>query len=278
MRRVLLHILETLVLTFTISSCESKFYESSPEVVKSSGYSIDERLVQKAKIDTNIDEIQNDILKLKDLFDSIIKIQSPRDEISVPTPLNFILEVNKEMKSQIPENNEGHLIRHSHFLLSNSDLTDQCRKIEIRLESLIITNQSGIENTTPGHRINYLIKTCNSLGQYLNFITVEINTYEVEIKFNNETLNFIYNTSQREVFSKTTSCKILKNNKMNIDTIRCENAIIYLNKREYIDAKSIFFYTKGEVQIEIHSDVYEEKIKKTSFNIQKLTNGKITEI
>ena len=72
MKSKMLHLVEVFIVIFTFSSCESKFYESSPTTVRSDGRSLDDRLAQKTEIDLNIAEIQRGISKVKSAFDFIL--------------------------------------------------------------------------------------------------------------------------------------------------------------------------------------------------------------
>lgn len=275
MKSKTLHLIEVLIVVFTFSSCESKFYESSPFSVANDGHSLDDRITQKAEIDISISEIQRGLGKIKSTFDLIKKIQSPSSHDEIYSPPELIFDINKELKSKIPEYIDGKMVRHAQLKVTVEGLNESCRNIEVRMESNTISIELEVGKVETIKRITYFIKTCFSLGKYQELLTAEWKNQELEMKLNNETLGSLFKMIAIEEVQKNSNCRIIQNAQAIIETFSCENVEIILNKNEYAMAKALVFTSSGEIEIELVAELYENKNKKAFLNLKKLSNGKI---
>lgn len=275
MKSKMLHLVEVFIVIFTFSSCESKFYESSPTTVRSDGRSLDDRLAQKTEIDLNIAEIQRGISKVKSAFDFIKKIQGPSNPEEISSPLELVFDINKELKSKIPEYIDEKMVRHAHLKVVIEGLTDACRSVEARVESSTLSIESEAGKVESSKRITYYIKTCYSLGKYELLLTANLKNQELEMKLNNETFGSLFKMIVVGEVQKNSNCRIIQDIQSIIETFSCENVEIILNKNEYALAKSLIFNKSAENEIELVAELYENKNKKSFLNLKKLSNGKI---
>ncbi len=92
-----------LCLAILAIGCESKFSESSPSSVEIKGKTLKERLAEKDKIDSRIDEVQRGAEKVKTIIEMFKKIQ-PADNHQVVDASGKILAaetyVNGNLMSQ----------------------------------------------------------------------------------------------------------------------------------------------------------------------------------
>lgn len=276
MKSKILYLVQLLTIIFTFLGCESKFYESSPTKVKSDGRSLDARITQKKEIDVSITEIQRGLSKIKSTFDLIKKIQnpsSPQEEIY--SPLELIFDINKELKSKIPDYHDEKMLRHAQLKISGESTPDACKNIDTRLETNTTSIASEDGKIQTGKRINYFIKTCYSLGKYELLLTAEWKQQGLEMKLNNETVSSLFKMLVIETVPKNANCKIVKNAQSVIERFSCEDIEIILSKNESALAKSLVFTSGSETEIELVAELYENKNKTSYLNLKKLSNGKI---
>lgn len=274
MKSKILHLVKVLIVVFAFSSCESKFYESSPATVKGDGRSLDDRIAQKAEVDINLSEIQRGLGKINNTFDFIKKIQSPSNHEEVYSPLDLVFDISKELKSKIPEYRDEKIVRHAQMKVAVEDIAEPCKYIEARLESSTVSIESEPGKVESGKRITYFIKTCDSLGKYQMLLIAEWKNQELEMKLNHETLGALFKTIAVDEIQKNSHCRIIQDTQALIVTFSCENMEIILNKNEHAQAKSLIYNKSGETEIELVAELYENKNKKAFLNIKKLSNGK----
>lgn len=264
-----------LVVTLLAAGCESKFAESSPDSVKIKGIPLEERISQKAKVDSRIDEIQKGAEKAKKIVELFKKVQSPNSHEDVYTPIDFLLDANSELKSKMPENGDGRLVRRGQITLPIEGLSEQCRLVETLLESSVIYDESGPEKVAIGDRLTYSLKTCGSEGKFLSTIVADWNGPTLEFRLNNKNLETVFNNILLSDVLKNSVCRIKQGDKKIVESIYCENFEVRLTKSEYALVKNMAFNNKGDVRFETLADIYENQKKKAYSQIKVFSNGEV---
>ena len=263
-------------------ACDSKFVESSPDSVQLSGITLDERLTQKAEIDERINQIDQGVEKVKRIIDLFKKIQNTDQAQDVYTPIDFVLDVNAELKAKIPENRDGRLVRYSKIELPLTVLSEECRTLHTSLESSVIYEESDEESTTEstekkaiGEKLTYSFRSCASEEKYL--VAVEANWIgsNLEIKLNNENLETIFKDIVVNEVLKDSACRITQDSEKIIDTIHCSNIKVQLSNSEDAMVNDMIFNNSGEVRFEANADIFENARKKATSEITVLANGEV---
>lgn len=254
--------------------CESKFAESSPDSVERKGLSLEERVSQKEKVDSRIDEIQKGADKAKKIIEMFRSIQSPSSKEEVYTPLDFILDLNDELRVKIPESKDDKLVRYGKIELPVPGIPEECKPIDTLLESGIIYDESQETKQAIGEKLTYSIKTCGSQGQYAEAVVAEWIGTNLEIKFINKNLETIFVGLLTESM-KSSICKIRQGQKKIIDTISCENFDARISASEKAHIKNMTFRNSDEVIFESLADIYEGGEIKTTSDIKVYSNGEV---
>ncbi len=255
--------------------CESKFSESSPDSVKIKGLPLEERLSQKNKVDSRIDEIQKGTEKAKKIIEMFKQIQSPSTKEDVYTPLDFLLDANNELKAKIPENQGDKLVRTGKIVIPGDSISEACRTVDAILESSTVYDESGTEKVSVGERLTYSLKTCGSNGQYLEAVVAEWVGSTLELKLISKNLETIFNNIVMADSMKNSTCKISQGSKGIIDVISCENFDVRLSKSENAHVKTMIFSNSGDVRFETLADIFENDKIKANSQIRVLSSGEV---
>lgn len=265
--------------------CDSKFVETSPESVKLSGITLDERLTQKAEIDERIDQIDQGVEKVKRIIDLFKKIQDPNQTQDVYTPIDFVLDVNAELKAKIPEIRDGRLVRYSKIEIPLSVLSEECRTLHTSLESSVIYEEqsnNAAEETIEsedkkaiGERLIYSFRSCASEEKYLVAVEADWIGSNLEIKLNNKNLETIFKDIVVNEVLKDSACRISQDDKKIIDTIHCSNIKVRLSNSEDAMVNDMIFNNSGEIRFEANADIFENSHKKATSEITVFSSGEV---
>lgn len=258
-----------------VIGCESKFSESSPASVSINGLTLEERLTEKEKIDSRIDEIQQGANKAKKIIEMFKKIQDPSSKEDVYTPLDFLLELNEKLKDKIPEIREGKLLRFSQLYLPIESLSEECKTVETMLSSESVYDESfGDEKKIIGDRLSYSLKSCGSNG-YKKAVDVDWIGQNLEVKFANENLKDILTNIIIADNQKNSSCKIKQGEKGIIDSIECYNLNLQLSTSEVANIKRMVFNNVNGDRLSAEADIYENNKIKAVSEIQVTESGEV---
>lgn len=257
-------------------SCKSKFNESSPDSVTLSGIPLEERAKLKEKVDVRIDSIQQGAERTKKIIDMFRKVQDPKNQADVYTPIDFLIDINNEIKNQIPENGEnGKLIRKGKIKLPFTSLTEDCQTVETMLESEVIKKEDGGDIKVAGDKLTYHIKTCASNGSYLPTILASWNGRAMQFQVDNSNLTKLFNNILRVENLKTSTCQFKNNDKNIIESMACKNFEIRLSNSEAAHILTMNFDNDGDVRFEASADIFENQNKKAISSIRVLSNGDV---
>src|SRR4051812_33364923 len=84
--------------------CESRFVEKTPSSVSIQGAGLSDRVAEKSKIDTRLAQVDAAAGKVKTILAMFRKVASPSSSEDTYTPIDFIFDLNAEIKNKIPEN------------------------------------------------------------------------------------------------------------------------------------------------------------------------------
>lgn len=274
--RVLL--LTVVLLTFGIG-CESKFVESSPHSITIDGVTLEDRLFEKAAVDQRISQIQEGANQLKRIIELFRKIKSANSSYDAYTPIDFLLDLNQELKSKIPEMGNGKLVRKGKIKLPISALSEECQTIEALLESSTLTAEdvaNAIENSEPlGERLTYSLKSCASNDEYLEVLRADWIGPELKISFNGPQAEKLFKDILFTEIQKDSICKIIHDDKAILDSIVCESLAVPLSESEIADVKVLKYSNSDLNRFEAYAEILENGARKAIFEIEVSADGKV---
>lgn len=248
--------------------CESRFVESSPSSVNIQGLSLNERMTQKAAVDARIEEVQRAVETTKHIVETFKKIKNPDTQQDVYTPLDFILEMNRELKARIPENIQHQTLRRTKFQLPIEALSKECQEIEVQLEFNSTADDAG-------ERLTYALKTCGSGEAYRDIMEVQWVSTGLEFRIINKNLVDVFHDIMPKGSLNNSVCKMENDEKNIMEFFRCENFKVGLSPSEYAFVKNMNLKNSGDVRFEFAADIFENDQKKNTAAIKVFANGKV---
>jgi hypothetical protein len=264
--------------------CQSRFEESSPASVKMKGLPLAERLSQKEKIDARISEVQRVAEKIKLFIEMFKKVKKPSTTEDAYTPIDFLIDANKELQTKIPDNqNEKKgrqkLVRRARVIVPVNGLSEDCRVIDTLLESSPIyedgTDQSENPDAKPvGERLTYSVRTCGTKEQFLVAMEAEWIGDTLEFRLVNKNLDAIFRNLISEEALKNSVCKVSQGQKKIVETIRCSDFGVRLTQSEAAWFQSMTFSNSGEIRFEASAAIFENGRHKADGEIKIPARGK----
>lgn len=255
-----------IVVGLLITSCQSKFSEPSPDQVNAKGLSLEDRVSQKKEVDVRLDEIQRVADKAKQIIEAVKKIQSPIQHENAYTPFDFIMEINEDFKTKIPQNSNGQLVRYGTIELPLQTLTEECRTVQTMLKSETVDSQE---------KLVYSLKTCSSKDQYVEIFMAQWNEGVVKLDFFNKNLLSILSQFSLAETIENTSCRIKQSPKKIIELISCESFDIKISASEKAEVKYLTFRNSGEIRLESFAKIFENGKLKATSEIRVFDNGEV---
>ena len=158
-----------LVLFTVIIGCDSKFVEKPPKRVPIKGLSLDDRLEQKERIDGHIEQLEAGAKKINRIIQMFRNVQDPEFDKDIYSPIDFIIDLNAELKTKIPKNEGNKVVRYGQIELPLKGLSEECKVVYLRLETEPIYNESKElgskteatlgEKEIIGERLTYFFKS-----------------------------------------------------------------------------------------------------------------------
>ncbi|MBT4760765.1 MAG: hypothetical protein HOO06_03620 [Bdellovibrionaceae bacterium] len=274
-----------LVLFTVIIGCDSKFVEKPPKRVPIKGLSLDDRLEQKERIDGHIEQLEAGAKKINRIIQMFRNVQDPEFDKDIYSPIDFIIDLNAELKTKIPKNEGNKVVRYGQIELPLKGLSEECKVVYLRLETEPIYNESKElgskteatlgEKEIIGERLTYFFKSCASDDKYIVAIVAEWVGISLEFKLNNENLNTLFKDILTTEIMNSPECKVTQNKKKIVEKVRCKNLHVSLSKSETALVRDMLFSNSGVIRFQSSTDIYENNIKKATSEIKVFDNGDI---
>lgn len=274
MKKTMFHIgtvlVTALAITLTLGSlgCESRFVESSPASVDLEGTPLEERLSEKAKVDAKVKEVQEGADKAKRIIDLFRKVQNPSDKENAYTPLDFLIDLNNELKMKIPEKYNNSLIRKAQLLLPANLTSEDCKTVDATLTKTELFEDSFSQTAPVGERLTYSIKPCGSTQDYVPAVEADWIGSKFEFRLLNKNLESIFQNQLNKELADNSYCRISQNESKIIDFIQCENFNAKISVSEIAVIKTMSFSNKGEIRFEATADIFENNLKKAQSTLK----------
>lgn len=160
----------TVGLVLPIVGCQSRFGDKDPEGQKSNGFTVEGRLKANEDLDNKLARLEDSAAKIRNLIRAFRRVQTAKQGEDVYTHVDFLLDVNSELKAAPAQAENGKYIRLSKSTLNIKGLSPECQTVETRLETLSKggTVEKPIdENGSAIDGLVYSVRTCHSVGQFM---------------------------------------------------------------------------------------------------------------
>ena len=275
--------------------CDSKVVEESPGTVQFKGESADQRNELKQNMDTKMNSIDLALARIRNVSNlarmykegSVVKSVRPRQLTNKTTGkveklsydqdffvnytfLDLILDIDSELKEELPQRKGRDLVRATKIHINSDKLSENCKDIDVVLTSS--ETRSEDNQSVLGETLTYAVKTCGTAGESLPIFTVA---------YKNENKSFSF-----KIMSENTN-KILKEAMIQSSLMKdgqcegdfdgnilnkffCSNIVINLGKsqnngsenygfnvNEALILNHVSFSKSGDTKIEIRGNIYE---------------------
>lgn len=272
------------------TACESRFVESSPDEVKIEGLPLTERIGVNALLDERLNKVQRGVERVRRILDLFHRVQKAGSDAQSYTMLDFLLDANQELKTQIPEivagptPTEKKILRRATLTLPLAHLTPECQTVDTVLESSVIqdSNKPGF---VLGDRLVYTWKICGSdsftsaieaelVNGTLSFRLLGRNNLESLIEFNRQAIDrHIENevSKLKNQLMESAICEFKSDAKGVVEEAKCRNFDVKLSNRETALVQYMNFNVNGEIRFEYSALLMEGgKVKgKSSAQVDK---------
>lgn len=232
---------------FFQSSCTNNTFEKAPDSISIEGETLQERLEYKIKSDKRLDDIINSADQLKRVYKIYLQLLKSQDNSY--TPMDFIIDLSRQLKMIIPNNQAGQLIRRGQIKVPIENLSLECQIIETQLESFDYNNDEIVDS------IIYSFKGCGTKDQFLSIIQADW-TYnnKMELKFIDQGLKIIFFDGLLTDLNENAVCQFESFESYILNTISCNQLKIVAGKTSilfhhllYNNYSSIRLQTEGEI-------------------------------
>jgi hypothetical protein len=261
----------SMVFVALTAGCESKFSEPSPDSVSVNGPRLDERISQKGQIDVKIDQVQKSVQKIKTILDLFKKIDSS-ELANAYTPLDFMLDANKELQNRLPENLNGQLVRRAQITVDRIG-NENCKGIDTLLVTTSIYDDSDPKKVI-GQELSYSVKTC-TMTEYAQIVDATVTGSKVNFELINKNIDAVFNLSTLVRGLETQSCKVDQADRNTISTVQCNNLYVSINSMTNANVKTLTYDGHADVQLNMVADLYQHGKLKAKPQIQVLKSGEV---
>ncbi len=258
------------VIAIANMGCESKFNESSPDGVPQQGTSLTERLQQKIRVDERISELNAKATRLKRIVSLVQQVRGARAGQETYTPLDLLIDLNKELKQEIPNEKSKKLVRYGKILLPDA-ISAECREIETLLE----TDDIKFEDEVVGERLTYSFKACGTHDKYLPAFEAEFAMGQTRLRMINSTLNGILRATLLADNQLMSTCTFEGAGKDPIGKVTCKNIKTDVSASEQLIVKNLTYTSTGPVRLEANAELYENQILKALMSGVIFSNGQV---
>lgn len=267
------------LLASTLISCESKFVEDSPDLVTVEGVTLDDRIFEKAEADKRIEQIVAGAEQIKRIMELIRKIKAPKSYVDTYTPIDFLIDLNEELKSKVPSGNGGKFIRRGQIALPIGGLTEECEKVDTLLESNIVQARNDFSTIGKsegiGENLVYSIKSCYSNNEYVEIFVAQWVGDLLILEFKKENLvSFLKDVFLSEL-QKNSKCKVSTDSRMVLDSVVCTNLSVELTESEVAHLDLLQYSNSEYLRLKTIGSILEHSKKKAEFRVEVNRDGKV---
>lgn len=249
-----------IVIASTVAGCESKFAESSPEAVGIRGPKLEERLEQKKQIDSKLNAVEKSIEKVKVVVELLKGIYTSTGEKLAYSPIDFVLDMNTELKKRIPENSNDRLVRYGKINLPIKGLSEQCKTVETMLSNTAVEQaDSVVEN------LSYSLKSCKT-EDFKEVLLANVTGTKVQFDIQTKNLESIFSLSDFKESLNSAKCQTTFGSENSISAITCEDIQLLISETRSVIFKSIHFDSQSADQVQALAHLIEDnKLKGSAF-------------
>jgi hypothetical protein len=243
---------QAIVSSILLFGCESKIAEKGPTEMTGI-QSLNDRMSTKITLDKKLTDIDGYTEKIRRVVGLFKKIQSPTTESDVYTPIDFLIDLNKELKESIPTKSGGKQIRKGRFQLPIKGLAKNCSFVDTLLTSEEIISSSGTTSNNDGAELlTYAVKTCGT-QDFINVVEIERKNTNVNLVILNENLNMIFQQTVQTAMTGQTTCSVKFDKSGILDAISCRNMKVALSASEIAIVDNLEYSNSAQIRMLVNA-------------------------
>lgn len=255
--------------------CTNKFEDKTPDSDPNNSYIVSDQMNSEASLDTALNRIDESARRIRKLIQSFKKIQSPQYGTDTYTQIDFMLDLNEELKKAPADSNQGGYVREGSINLNLKGLSDECKVIKTRLETL----SHGKKMTTPwGESVDgliYSVQTCNSGNQYMPVAQVTFIGDDSEFTYNNANIAKALQDTLVPSIEAGANCKIKVDSQTIVGHVTCTNLSTRLSESENLIIDNLVYDVDQEKPFVLAAQIYENMVAKAKISFSVDQQGKV---
>ncbi len=245
--------------------CETRFSESSPGSVTTTGLTLEQRVQSKKEIDNRLAQIKVSADQVRSLIALFRTQQNNGLAGNVYTPIDFLFDINEALAGKIPEQRNLANTQKTQVMVRNAvirvpieSLSEECKSVQTQLRTEVTTDsQSHTYVAESG--IKYLIKTCNTNGEFVPVVSATWSGQEIALGFNNINLASLFQDFVKSKVDPKGVCSTDFNPSGILNSITCQNMQVGLSKVEFSVIHSLNFSNSGDLRFGLYADIFDRE-------------------
>ncbi len=258
------------ILGMAVAGCESKFNEDSPEGVASADIELKARVAANTSLDEKLNQVESSAIKLKNIINLFRK--AGRDDDNSYTPVDFALDLSRELKKGFPLEADGHFTKQGQIILPIAGLSPECQKVDAIFQT-IDPSFSSDSNALSISQVGVLsLKSCNS-SDYVDAFEIRMDGTNLSLIMKPHAFSKLFSDLLPDILSKMTSTCVFGSDKKGITTqVNCSNLALTLNKTENLILDVFNYDIDADISISGSGKIYNKQSnveRPLEFNIGK---------
>lgn len=240
-------------------SCRSRNFEKDPEGSGLSTSSLQARINQKAMLDQKLSQINKVADRLKNIYETVKKIQQATDGSQAYTPVDFVLDINSELNDKVPKQSGNAFYRDGKVRLPISALDEAHQTVKIRL-----TSSNDLIGGREGARFE--VKGAATDEKYLEVFSSYWTENLLTLSFNNDVLSTLFSGYGHGEELKASNCNIeTKGNE--VASVTCQDLLFQLSASEVGEILELTYSAEGEADFFAKVKIKQNNILKRKITI-----------
>lgn len=297
--------LSALLATALVLGCDSKSIEKSPDAVSIRGLSLDERIADKARIDDILSRVESSSKKIKTVITLIKKFKQQADGIESLrnyTQVDLLLDISEQLRSEMPENREGQLVRFGKIKLPLPDLSEECQTLDTSLVSQAVYDDGSLQKgaideskKAVGQQVVFSFKVCGS-SDFLPAATIDYQKNEMsfilhknnfELLLQKTNLDYVLDKERMqakvdELLNKKLNdlgkCSLTIGDNMIVDSVGCKDLVVDISNNETVFVKEALFDMDSDIRFSAQAEILNMGAPKATLDISILRDGTIDKL
>jgi hypothetical protein len=256
-------ILVAAVTVCALNACQSKFSDKDPAPGGQVGFTAEGRIAANEEIDKKLSKLENYTERVRQLLRALRRVEKARLNQDVYTQIDFMMDMNSELKKTAAEQKDGGWVKYSSMKLNVKGVSEDCRNVQTMLRA-------------DDANLYYGLKTCRTGDRFLEVLEVNLADNKVGMKFNNENIQKVLQDTIVPAINAETNCEITTDAKQIVLRTSCTKLTTKLSVSESLVINSVTYDRLSDIRLDLDGEILENGVNKGVVKFTVPANGKTT--